>query len=269
MKDLNNVFSFDEKKIKISDNCVHKISNIIEYQNLLHLREKLKGSKILIDNKRYTLYIPHVYSYHDGMIKMEYFSGNNLELLLRNPVTHNYAVKILNGVLLYIIQNEIWWSEFAPRNILISNNTICLIDFEKEIDSFNNKILFLRNHVYEEYISFIFYKERIFDDDQIFKLQDNENNFYFPISDIKIKRILYLAKLYLKKNIISYQDYLFLYKMITNVETPYISNEGEFVFPRIHLGTLLIDKEIDNNAYNNYCSEVIKRYEKSKIRHLF
>ena len=98
------------------------------------------------------------------MVKMNFFNGVNLETLLLIISTRTEAIIFLNKLLEFILLNDFYWVDFSPRNILINKNDkkICFVDFEKGL-SFkeNNLIHFFRNHVYEEYSSFLLLNERI------------------------------------------------------------------------------------------------------------
>ena len=243
-------FVFCKKTNKSEDNTIKKISKI------------LNESKILINDKEYFLYIPKVYNWDNNnkILYMQFCHGKNLEFILRDEKTHKLGCTILNEVLNFFIVNKIFWVDFAPRNILINNNKIILVDFEKGLSPKNTKVYdYLRNHVYEEYCLFLFENERIYSDDFVFKIRKSEENEIYNISEIKSIRIKEMAiKLGYNKQITN-TEYIEILKIFILVEKPKII-DGSFYFPGVYLDNIITD---NNNLYiNKYISKVLELYNK-------
>ena len=256
----NSIFSIDENRIWVEKNNNHYIFNKKttkdEVDNIKIFKEILtQYKKINIDDNIYNIVIPEIYSFEGNILKTVFFDGDNLETLLRTPKDHIKAVKFLNNLFKFILDIEFRWVDFAPRNILINNNEICFVDFEKKFSN-STTLNFLRNHVYEEYSSFLLEDERILSISDITNANKDELNKVIHIDEIKIKRIKFLAKLLYNKKLIMYQEYLDVIKYILNAEKPSYDN-GQYFFPRLYLSTLLKDKENNENAYINYSNEII------------
>ena len=260
----NEIFSLDKSRICIdksgSTPIFRKKTNIDEVNNLLKAKNLLENfSNVLIKEKNYTIKVPKVYDFDDKTetIKMEFFKGKNLETLIRNKDTHTEYVYFLNYLLDFLISNNFSWGDFAPRNILVSSNEICLVDFEKQFyNKIDNLSEYLHNHVYEEYSSFLFLNERIFSIDDVFSI-DSFKNEKINIDDIKIKRLKYLAKtMFENNNSIYYADYLKIWKYILTAEIPFIYNDN-FIFPRLFLSNILENKLVNDVCYYNYSKAII------------
>ncbi len=263
MESVNSdIFSIDKSRYYIKEKNNNKIfckkSSPDEYNSLVLARQILSSySRLKIGNQEYKIIVPKVYKYQDDIIEMQYFSGNNLELLLRSSDTHLDAVNYLNNIFIFLINNEFNWIDFAPRNILLNNNEICLVDFEKKLSSsLDDKTKYLQNHVYEEYASFIFENERLFSIDEVFALKES-NNVEMNIDLIEIKRCKYLCEVLYNKNIISTLEYFEAWKMLLRAEIPFILNDN-IIFPRLYLSKILKDKNYSNDPYYNYANRVIE-----------
>ena len=259
----DNIFSLDKSRFYIKDDhngkkIFCKKSTEIEYNSLLFAKNLISTyTNLQIDNCSYNIIIPTVYNYENNIIDIEYFDGYNLESLLRNPNYHIIAVKYLNALFSFLLENGFNWVDFAPRNILINENNICLVDFEKGLTStINDSKLYLQNHVYEEYSSFIFEKERLLSIDEVFSIHEKKDDKIF-INSIHIKRCKFLCELLYDKLEITLQDYMKAWKMILYAEIPFILNDNMF-FPRLYLSNLLGNKKCDESTYYSYASKIIE-----------
>ena len=231
-----------------------------EVNNQKIIKKLLNDKKIIIAGVEYTLTCPKIYSINDGIIEMEYFDGTNLELLLKDKSTRKTGVEYINSLIKFFIDNKIYWVDFAPRNILISSDTIAFVDFEKGIMDKSEKVEdYLRNHVCEEYGLFLFKDERIFDFDNLFKTNEYK---VILVDSISESRYRCIAKLLGYEYSMSYQEYLDILKLILRVEEPYVEN-GEIVYPGVVLDKFIKDN-LDNNPIELYSKEIIKL---SKIIH--
>ena len=248
-----NKLVFCKKTNKSEDNTLKKISKI------------LNESKILINDKEYFLYIPKVYNWDNvnEILYMQFCYGKNLEFILRNEETHNLGCTILNELLKFFIVNKIFWVDFAPRNILINNNKIILVDFEKGLLPKNTKVYdYLRNHVYEEYCLFLFENERIYSDNFVFRIRKNEKNKIYNISEIKSIRIKKMAIKFGYNKQMTNDKYIEILKIFVLVEKPKIIDE-KFYFPGVYLDSIITD---NNNLYiDKYISKVLELYNKTDI----
>lgn len=265
-----NIFSIDEARYYIkSSNEDGKVfckkSTLSEYNSLLLAKEILSSfSSLEINNHNYKICVPDVYGYENNIIEMQYFDGQNLELLLQNFNTHLQGVDYLNNIFLFLINNGFNWVDFAPRNILLSDDKICLIDFEKSLSgSINDKIKYLQNHVYEEYASFIFENERLYSIDDIFPTELSNNN-EIDLQSIKIKRCKYLCEILYNKHKISTLEYFHAWRMILKSEIPFVLDK-DMIFPRIYLSKILENKDNSIEPYYLYANRVIKVNECSNL----
>lgn len=264
MDDINQkIFSLDSSKyfIKFSNQngkifCKRSTSD--EYNSCILAKDILsRYPDIKIGNNYYQIRIPQLYNYSNGILEMEFFYGDNLELLLRSKETHSQGVLYLNSILEFLISKGFNWGDFAPRNILINDNEICIVDFEKSLMNFiDNQIEYLQNHVYEEYSSFIFENERLWSIDDVFLLNETEN-VNISIESIKIKRCKYLCKLLYNTETISLLEYLNAWKLILKAEIPFIYNDN-YIFPRIYLSKTLENKKETDTVYYDYAKEIIE-----------
>ena len=269
---MENITSFDPNKtwiIKVNDKKnFFKKTTQREVDMLLFAKKNLENNYLNINNKYYSLEVPTIISWNsiNTTLEMSFCEGNNLEYILRNPETHEYGVAFLQKILFFMLDNNFYWIDFAPRNILLGDKKIFLVDFEKGIDSINIKIQdFLRNHVYEEYGSFLFEHERVFLPDYVFSMREDEVNDIFKIEDIGPKRIKATAKALGYNDTITKQQYLEIVKMFIIAEEPF-EKSGLFVFPRIELEHVLKDKLTNPKAYDNYAREIIERNKIHSIK---
>lgn len=267
-----NIISFDNEKVfKTIENgiqIINKKTTPNEVENLKKAREYINSKKVTIDNCNYSITIPKIQNWNDenNLVKMDCFEGNNLEEMIRSKSTRKRAIMILNALLEFILINDFYWIDFSPRNILIndSNKKICFVDFEKGLNFENeNLIIFFRNHVYEEYSSFLFLNERILNGEEIFKLQTNEKNVSINVDDIKIKRVKATAKKIYLHNIITQNQFLKIYRMFLIAELPKIINNN-LVFPRIELEEILETKKENPLAYEQYAQKIIQLVKSNK-----
>lgn len=266
----SDIFSLDKSRYYIKDENENskffcKRSTSIEYNSLLLAKQILSSYSVLkIDGHDYKICVPNIYSYQNNVIEMQYFNGQNLELLLRNSSTHYQGVIYLNSILIFLINKGFNWVDFAPRNILINSNEICLIDFEKNLSSsIEDKKKYLQNHVYEEYASFIFENERILSIDDVFSLEEC-NNKQINIDTIKIKRCKYLCELLYSASKITMLEYFAAWKMILKAELPFILNDN-MIFPRLYLSELLKNKHFSSKPYYIYANRIIEVNKCSKL----
>ena len=227
----------------------------------------LKKSINIIGNE-YRIEIPKLHDWNEEtkMVKMDFFNGVNLETLLRIISTRTEAIIFLNKLLEFILLNDFYWVDFSPRNILINKNDkkICFVDFEKGL-SFkeNNLIHFFRNHVYEEYSSFLLLNERILNGEEIFKLQPSEKNITINKNEIKIKRVKAIANKLNYPNIITQEQFLEIYRMFLIAELPQIVSE-QIIFPRVELEKILETKKTNPLAYEEYADKILELVKQNK-----
>lgn len=237
--------------------CKKKIAKEIETN--MHFLSVLSGKKIYAFGMEFEISVPFIYDWNDEtkVLTMEYCDGINLEFVLRNEETYNFGVKILNELLKLFIDEKIYWIDFAPRNVLLTSNKIKIVDFEKGLGLYSNEVEYLRNHVYEEYGSFSFMNDRMYMPDEIFDLNENEEEQNYYIPEIGPRRIKAVAKLLGYRNYLTKREYLQILKMFIIAEEPKMVF-GKFIFPRVSLEKILKDKEINPVAFDNYALEVLR-----------
>ena len=267
------IVSLDKERIFTStegNNTVYlnKKTSKIELENLKKAREYICSKTINIKNYEYSLQIPQVKNWNEeqNIIQMEYFNGMNLEIMLRDCQTRKNAIIILNKLLEFILINNFYWVDFSPRNILINerNKQICFVDFEKGLSfEYHDLINFFRNHVFEDYSSFLFYSERILDGKDIFKTRVNEKSILVNKNNIKIKIVKAMINLLNYPTIITQDKFLEIYRMFMIAELPKKINNG-IIFPRVELEEILELKNQNNMAYNEYANRIIQLVEEKK-----
>lgn len=268
----NIITSFDKNKIWLSNNngnkIINKISSFNEVENNNMISKELRGLRLNIDSISYKITVPNIYDWDSDrkVLSMEYCDGKNLEFILRDKTTYLSGLEILNELLKTLINEGIYWIDFAPRNVLVEDETIHIVDFEKGFGNTNDGIKeFLRNHVYEEYGSFSFLQDRLYTPDEVFDVTPDElsKNYYIP--NIGPKRIKAMAKLLGYKEWLTKEEYLFIIKMFIIAEQPEVQN-GEFIFPRVYLEQILKDKNVNPVAFDNYAKKVLEINESKKVK---
>lgn len=259
-KDIT-IISYDPNKTwteKINDQVVFcKRSSNKEKESIEYFSKILQNKKLHVFDKNFIFNIPKIYDWNEEneILTMEYCEGVNLEFILRNKETYKYGLVILNELLKFMINNKYYWIDFAPRNVLISDEQITLVDFEKGFHAKDTRD-YLRNHVYEEYGSFTFVEDRMYTPDEVFDTTEEEEEHLYVISEIGPRRIKTVAGLLGYKDFLTKEEYLSIIKMFIIAEEPY-KNEHETIFPRVELEKVLKDKEINPEAFINYAKIVI------------
>lgn len=238
------VISLEEGRVILKTDVVLKKSTENEFNNLRNAYNETR--------KLTGIVVPKVYDYVDGIIYMERLYGDNLELLLRNQTTHDFGVKKINYLLSYFLLNGFFWSDFAPRNILVDGSNYMIFDFERGFrTNLSDKRLFLINNVYEEYSAFLLPEERIYSIDDIFQTSTNDTININEITSQRVKKILLL--LGFTENV-PLSAYVFAIKMIVQNEEPYVKNK-EIVFPLLEL-----EEFMKLNGKEEYARRIIGGY---------
>ena len=257
------ITSYDDNKVWIETNGTTKqfckYTNKKEMETNLLISNEISGEKISVSGEEYKIYLPKIFDWDDknNILTMQCCDGKNLEFILRNEKTYEYGVNVLNTLLKMFIELCIYWIDFAPRNVLIKDKNIFIVDFEKGLGNYNCTNEYLRNHVYEEYGSFSFLNDRMYTPNEVFDLEDGEQNENISIPDIGPRRIKAVAKLLGYNECLNKKQYLQIIKTFIIAEQPKIIN-NKFVFPRVHLEQILKDKNTNPQAFNNYALEVLK-----------
>lgn len=266
------IISFDNERTYITiDNGINYLNKSTiekEIENLKIAKEYLYSKTAKVNNNEYKIEIPKIQDWNEEtkIVKMEFFNGINLEKMLRTASSRQEAIKFLNKLLEFILLNDFYWVDFSPRNILINkkNKKICFVDFEKGLEfKCNNLIHFFRNHVYEEYSSFLLLNERILNGEKIFKLQPLEKNITINKNEIKIKRVKATANKLNYPDTITQDQFLEIYRMFLIAELPkYVNNE--IIFPRVELEKILETKKSNQYAYDQYADKIIELVKKNQ-----
>ena len=262
------IVSYDKTKTwitNINDMYIfNKKTDINEFNNLNLAKEMFKGYSILVENKGYEIYVPNIISWdnHNNILQLEYCEGINLEFILRDKNTHEKGVLILNSMLDLLVSNKIYWSDFAPRNILLSEHRICIVDFEKGFMDVESKLVdVFRNHIYEEYCLFLLSNERKNYVDNIFDIRTSEDDI-IKLDNLKNNRIREIAKLLGYKESILKSDCLKILKMILEVEEPYVE-DGKYIYPGVILDKYMINNVSDNPVLD-YSKKLIELYKSKR-----
>ena len=273
------IISYDADRIHTTteqgSKYISKKTSESEVKNLISAREFLNHKSVNILNYEYIIEIPKVKCWNNEKeeVTMDFFNGNNLETMLRSNLARKEAIIFLNKLLEFILENEFYWVDFSPRNILIDekNKKICFIDFEKGLSFKNDNLInFFRNHVYEEYSSFLLLNERILNGEEIFKLRPEETKIKYIKNNIKIKRVKATANKLNYPEIFKQNEFLEIYRMFLIAELPQ-TNGKTIIFPRIELEKILETKKTNPLAYDEYANKIVQlvkeRKKEKKIRY--
>lgn len=258
------IVSFDpdktwiEKKQDLIIFC--KKTNIYELKNIKKINKIILNRKIKISDKIYNIRTPEIIKWDkdNKILYLKYCNGNNLEFILRNKKTHKKGVLILNTILNFFIENNIFWRDFAPRNIIIEENTIYIVDFEKGFKKAKNYREYLRFNVLEEYCLFLTEKERIYNINDIL-LQPKEKNIKYKFENIKDKRYVYIAKELGCQDAINKSQYISILKMLIKIEQPKLIN-NVFCFPGVELDKIFRDYKKEK-ALKIYSKKILQLFE--------
>ena len=258
------IVSYDSSKTWVDSINNKKIfckkTSETEIENLKKLKLLINNRKITIKEKEYHILLPNVLNWdkNNHILYTDFCNGKNLECMLRNQETHENAVVILNSLLEFMINNNIFWVDFAPRNILITENIIYLVDYEKGIMDSKKIYEYLRNHVYEEYALFLFKNERLFDLEYIFKVRELEKDKIIPLNGIKCTRIKKIAEKMNFNYEITIEEYLKILEILIRVEEPKIINNN-FYFPGVELDKIFKSNPFES-ALEIYVLKVLELY---------
>lgn len=259
-----NIVSYNQNKVWIDKEndkyYFYKKTTEFEVKNLRLIRKKLVNKFVSIFEKKYELYVPQIVNFQNNLLKLEYCNGKNLELYLKDKKNHDLGVTFINVLLNFFIENNIYWIDFAPRNILISDNKIIFVDFEKGFMKKNASIKnYLRNHVYEEYSLFLLIDERCYQAEDIFTIK-NEKNTLIQVDSIKSDRYRIIAKLKGYSQYMTKKEYLEILKLIIDVETPYVEKDN-ILFPGVYLDKFMVNL-VSKKPVEDYAKEVLRLYQK-------
>lgn len=255
------IVSFDPIKtwVEQTENLIAfcKKTNIDELKNIKKINKIILNKTIKIDDKTYNIKTPKVIRWDEAtkILYLKYCNGKNLEFILRNEKTHKEGVVILNNLLTFFIKNNIFWCDFAPRNIIIGEDTIYIVDFEKDIKSNLNYREYLRFNVLEEYCLFLFEEERIYNVDDVL-FQPKEKNIKYKFENIRDKRYIYIAKELGYENVLTKKDYLFILKRLIEIETPKII-KNTFYFLGVELDKIFRNHKKEK-ALQIYSKKILK-----------
>lgn len=249
------VISMTDGKIKknftAGKEVIVKQSSFNEIQNIEKARSIFKKHHIVLNGEEFQFHLPKIYDYQNGCIYMEFLLGKNLELSLRNNHTRESAIQTTNCIFQYMFDKQIYWGDFAPRNIMIDedNKKINLCDFERGIKLNISNKEYLQNYVYEEYAAFLLPPERNFSEtmNHIFTVNEVYPISFDEIKSNRVKSIIIETGLPMDK--LTNQTVANVNKMIILAETPYKQN-GIPVFPIIEL------EETKDRSYRLFAQKV-------------
>ncbi len=251
------IISLEKGKVVFDNNQVIKKSSQKELETLKYAKKIIQNcNSVQIDNQKYKIKVPEIYDFSDEKIYMERCYGKNLEISLREQHNHKKGVVYTNSLLEHFINNNFFWKDFAPRNILIDEKEISIMDFERGI---TNKVNSLNEYfwdsVYEEYSAFLLPFERIYNHDNI--LQTNSID-EISIDSINSKRIRNILKQLGYEKVAPLSKYVLAIRMIIINEEPYIK-ENDIIFPLIEL-----EDYISENGHEMYAKKIIGGYYDKK-----
>lgn len=258
------VISMTDGKIKkgiiAGREVIVKQSSFDEIKKIEAARSVLREHELVLGGETFRFHLPKIYDYRDEKIFMEFLSGKNLEISLRTEAQRQQAVQTTNSLFQYLYDNQIYWGDFAPRNVIIDrdNHIINLCDFERGVNRNISGKEYLQNYAYEEYAAFLFPSERNFSEklNHIFTV-DSEVPIAFD--DIKSKRVKSIIREQnLSADTLTNQTVANANRLIIAAETPYRKN-GQSVFPIIEL------EQIKDRSYASFAKRVCQIAQKQGI----
>lgn len=190
---------------------------------------------------------------------MEKCFGNNLEIMLRNSNMHNIGALYTNQIFDNFIKEKFYWKDFAPRNILISDDNISIVDFERGFENNDVKIFdYLMDNVYEEYAAFLLPDERLYQFEDIIAKVDERS---ISMSKINSKRVRMILNRLGYETEVPFSIYILAVQMIIKFEEPYLK-DNDIIYPIIDLEIYL--KE---SGYEKYVNRIMGEYNE-KIKSL-
>lgn len=265
MEKKHEIISMDSKKVWFETSGNKKVckkrTSQKEFESLIQASNFLENKKLNIFQREYKILTPNIVSWDNrkGILTMEFCEGENLEGIICDIQTRNFGVKILQQMMWFVLKEKFFWADFAPRNIIINEDNIYIMDFEKGIMDENTKLEeYLRLRVYREYSSFLLQEERGIDIDTIFTLRRNEENELIDVNTCS-RRIVILARETGYYPVMTKKQSLDMRKKIIEAEKPYISH-NHIVYPRIKIEKLLEDRS--DQAYKVYSRFVLKNNDK-------
>ena len=265
MQKKHEIISFDPNRVWFEEidnkKVCKKRTSKKEVESLMQASKFLMNKKLNVFEKEYELSTPEILSWNEntGILTMSFCKGDNLESIICEGKNRSFGVNVLQETMFFVLKEKFFWRDFAPRNIIIQDNNIYIMDFEKGIGNKNITLEeYLRLRVYREYSSFLLPEERGIDIDKVFTLRKNEDNKLIKV-DTCSRRIIILAKA------MGYYPYMTdgqnqnMRKLVIQAEQPYRSN-GEIIYPRIDIERLLEDKS--DEAYEKYARLIINKDKK-------
>ncbi len=252
------VISLEEGRVVLEEKRVIKRTSLSELNNMKFAFEVMNGQCICVGGVNYKLKVPKVYEYKDNKIVMERCFGENLEIMLREKRTHKKGVTYTNQILSELLKRKFYWRDFAPRNILISDDSISIMDFERGFNKEEDILLYFLHSAYEEYSAFLLPEERTYKMDDVLKTNINKT---ISIQQIKSRRVRTILHKLGYNDIIPLHAYVFAIRMIIVNEEPYIEKD-DIIYPLLEL-----EEFIAREGYEKYADRIIGGYNE-KIRSL-
>ncbi len=252
-KDKVYQIDYNGKKSYIKKTIYTEVQNIKRARNFLEQKNGIE-----LNGKSYRIKVPKLYYWDSkkNFLIMEECIGDNVELMLRSLPKRKLGVQILYSIMKFILNQNFYWHDFAPRNILFNElaSEITFVDFERGItlDNNINKLNYFRENVYEEFVAFLLPDERPCSVDTIFSLH-NEDDYHLNINNIKSNRIRLLSKKLGYSNTILFSQYLQMIKMLIVAEEPFENCEN-IEFPIVELERILAQ-----DGYDRYISKVLEK----------
>jgi len=247
-RNLHKVVSLDKGRVAVFSSeegptVIIKRTSSEEFNNLLQMRNHIlseTNSSLTWNGIEFKVVTPTILKWDasSGELTTEYFSGQNLEILLLDidKDSRSKYVGFVRSFVDWMKQKGIIWKDCAPRNILINEDEkiIFIADFEKgnKLQSvpysqgdFNSNV---RGIIYEEMCAFLFPEEQ----EQVFGSIWDEGDRIIPASSLRGKREPILYEMFFGEfgDQISLANLLFVQKFMASMITPYCIGDRAF-FP--------------------------------------
>lgn len=238
---------------------VSKLSSDIEFATYSQIKSLLSGnSKLCLPEEEYTVCVPEIVKWDPEKKELitEFIDGYNLEMILRSEDTQQRkrGIDLLNALYSFFISNEIYWIDFAPRNIIIKDHLLYVYDFDRGIPEGIAKQDFVA-YTYKDYAAFLLPEERDISEKEAFDVSLSHHD--KPFYDIKSGRIS-LTLRHCFGHVASTQDkryeYYYALRRIAQATEPFLDSNGAIVFPIIEL-----EKIRDSQGNEAYIMEIMRR----------
>lgn len=228
---------------------VFKKTSRPEYCNYMKAKHLLSqhNTTICICGKQYSLSLPTHIEWNNthSTLLLDYIPGVNLEISLRDNCTYSFGAEVMKNILSFMTTIDFFWLDFAPRNIIISEQTreIFLVDFEKGfLSSYHSAYEYLAL-IMEEYSAFLLPVDNPYLDDLDSLFHKNKDLLRVHLLR-KSKRIAALINLLGKSQIDRADTDIAIYIALIRAQIPRKKRDS-IQFPIVDWEQILLDNDYE------------------------